>query len=86
MTVKQMQKQKAATRRFSLDLYSAKREKGMTLNEIGAAVGLSGNQVNILLKDPDKMSLHHLRDICNTMSVPPDNFLPAYGFTIEKEI
>lgn len=86
MTIKEMQKQKAATRKFSLDLYSAKREKGLTLNEIGAAIGLSGNQVNTLLKTPDKMSLAHLRDICNTMSVPPDNFLKAYGFTIEKEI
>lgn len=80
MTIKKMQAQKAATRRFSDQVYEAKRRAGLSLNQLGQAVGLSGNQCKELMKNPDKMSLKHLRDFCNTLDIPAEEFLIAYGF------
>ena len=85
MTHKEMQRQRGATHRFSLDLKLAKEESGLTFFQLGQKIGLSHNQVKCLIDSPDKMSLNHLRDLCNVLSVPPDNFLVAYGFNLKKE-
>lgn len=79
MNINEMRKQKNASRRFSLDLYTAKKAAGLTLNALGIKIGLSANQTKVLLDNPDKMTLKHLRDICNVLDVPAENFIQGYN-------
>ena len=89
MTKKEMEARKKsqskATNEFVLDIFRARRAKNMRLCDLGKAVGLSTNQAGVLCNNPDKMSLAHLRDICNVLELPMTNFLVAYGFLEEQK-